>query len=373
MRKLPSTFVLSAILANLVIFSVLVWAVLAESYSADFYFQSLQEDGLLEWMTFWAFLLGCIAFMRSVTITWKADHRILWFEISLALFCFFVAMEEISWAQRLIGFSAPQYFLANNFQQEFNFHNTVSIVLRELTLLGVILGYGVILPLLNLVPGLKQRFARFGISVPSLLLLPSFAVIIITHLVYPMRFSGELVELMLGLCFLFVSIGFGNGGTPNALRIIVSALLVCFFGLASAAVSMAMVKAAPAALEATRVESRALARDFQNLARAGGGVRATRCGVHMRVFSYMQKHYLYDLQAGEFSELQKQGLSEVRASFFIDLWGGAFWINHNCTQDGLRQTAFVYSFGPNRRRDSNEWEILGDDIGAAFVEIGKKQ
>jgi hypothetical protein len=29
---------------------------------------------------------------------------------------------------------------------------------------------------------------------------------------------------------------------------------------------------------------------------------------------------------------------------------------------------FIYSFGPNRQRDSSEWEILGDDIGMRLAQ-----
>ena len=31
---------------------------------------------------------------------------------------------------------------------------------------------------------------------------------------------------------------------------------------------------------------------------------------------------------------------------------------------------FVYSFGPNRRRDWSRWEILGDDVGAVVYQVG---
>lgn len=35
--------------------------------------------------------------------------------------------EEISWGQRIIGFESPEYFRENNDQQEFTFHNLVTV------------------------------------------------------------------------------------------------------------------------------------------------------------------------------------------------------------------------------------------------------
>ena len=70
---------------------------------------------------------------------------------------------------------------------------------------------------------------------------------------------------------------------------------------------------------------------------------------------------------GVFARLKVQGLPEVRADFFIDPWNSPYWIRHKCKDK--RRRVFVYSFGPNRRRDSTAWEILGDDIGAMIDSV----
>ena len=64
----------------------------------------------------------------------------------------------------------------------------------------------------------------------------------------------------------------------------------------------------------------------------------------------------------------RQGLPEERARFFLDPWNYPYWVQ--CTRDGDRRFNYVYSFGPNRRRESTEWEVLGDDIGAVFLNRG---
>lgn|GEM_PF-6869366 len=51
-----------------------------------------------------------------------------------------------------------------------------------------------------------------------------------------------------------------------------------------------------------------------------------------------------------------------RAGIFLDPWNTAYWVRDNCADDGHPDTTYLYSFGPNRRRDSTPWEIRGDDL-----------
>lgn len=48
--------------------------------------------------------------------------RIVWY-LLLALIFFLCFGEEISWGQRIVGFSSPDYFAEHNLQGEFNIHN----------------------------------------------------------------------------------------------------------------------------------------------------------------------------------------------------------------------------------------------------------
>ena len=77
----------------------------------------MQEDRIVEWATVWLFLAAGVA-----GLYWSVGRRRM-FDGFVALFCLFVAGEEVSWGQRLIGYSAPEFFLRNNFQQELNLHN----------------------------------------------------------------------------------------------------------------------------------------------------------------------------------------------------------------------------------------------------------
>ena len=89
-----------------------------------------------------------------------------------------------------------------------------------------------------------------------------------------------------------------------------------------------------------------------------------RKNLHKRIYSYESRYgggYLFD---GEFSALVSRGLPKERADFFLDPWNSPYWIRLKWDSKQRPQfTVFVYSFGPNRRRDSTQSEIRGDDVG----------
>jgi hypothetical protein len=75
------------------------------------------EDNLVEWLS--AVLLAAAGVFFA--LTFKHSRNI--FFLLLALLMLFGAGEEISWGQRLIGFSTPATIKAANVQAEFTIHN----------------------------------------------------------------------------------------------------------------------------------------------------------------------------------------------------------------------------------------------------------
>ncbi len=74
------------------------------------------EDSLLEWGTFATALAASVLFLGIGL----AGNRLGYL---LALGFFWFAGEEISWASRYLGLAMPEFFAANNYQQELNLHN----------------------------------------------------------------------------------------------------------------------------------------------------------------------------------------------------------------------------------------------------------
>ncbi|MDX9835333.1 MAG: hypothetical protein RBT36_09010 [Desulfobulbus sp.] len=108
------------------------------------------EDRAIEWLTF-AFFLG--AALTGLGIVGKhsarMDRKVICILLGLSAFYLVCAGEEISWGQRVFGFSTPEAIIEHNQQQEFNVHNLKlpGIHPRDIFSLYVYL-YGIALPLL---------------------------------------------------------------------------------------------------------------------------------------------------------------------------------------------------------------------------------
>lgn len=83
-----------------------------------------REDNIVEYATF-ASLAGASVFAAMASrLAWRAGMRAVAIILGLlAAFTLFVALEEISYGQRIFGFETPEELEAMNRQQEFNIHN----------------------------------------------------------------------------------------------------------------------------------------------------------------------------------------------------------------------------------------------------------
>lgn len=360
------------LIANILVLGTVAYASALHSSYSDFYFFSIQEDEYLEWSSFWAFVLAAVAYFRRAASFRLATHRFPWFLYGVALFCLFVAMEEISWGQRLLGYRPPAYFLEHNYQQEFNLHNVVESDYRQFAVQLIIIGYGIVLPLATLSSYMKSWFERLGIVAPGITLVPAFTGTFLVYYVYPWSHSGEWVELMLGLSFLFSAVPTPRDNSDanpslndNRFRssTITAAAFVAVIGLGliSGTFSRAQRDARPENLQAAGIEAEAISHDFES------GLVITSCNLHKRIYTFVKEYGATNLFKGSYSQLQPLGLPEERAEFFLDPWNSPYWIRDRCDPQTNKRVTFIYSFGPNRRRDSTPTEIHGDDIGSYIL------
>lgn len=350
-------------LANVLIIGVAAYAAVLNAWYPEFAYFTVQEDEYLEWATFWLFALASVAFVLAAKRQYVDDQRIPWFLAGVGLFCVVVAMEEISWGQRLLGYRPPAYFLAENFQQELNFHNLIDTSIRKLALKIVIIGYGFVLPILATVRSpLRRLLTKLGVVPPTIWLIPSFALMGWIYEAYPWRFSGEWVEAMLGAGFLAVGL---HAGGPRRVWRRGALALALLIALTVGSVALGRVQRASDAdaLRTAQIELEALKRDFLS------DTVKTRCNRHKRLYTFMVEYGQEGLLEGDFAALQAQGLAEERAAFLLDPWNSPYWLRDRCIQDGERKrVVFVYSFGPNRKRESTVFEIGGDDVGAIIID-----
>lgn len=360
----------TAIIVNGMVFACIAAAGILFTYDSNLYYVVVQEDGLLEWATFWAFFIAAVLSVVAALRQHKTSGTLPWFLAGVGLFCLFVALEEISWGQRLLGYRPPDYFLDKNFQQEFNLHNVVATRWRKLALSAIIVGYGVLLPLLQLWPTAGRLITRLGVIAPPIGLLPTFMAAYVLYTWYPWSHSGEWVEFFLGSGFLFAALvaarhfqtglaGHVETGVPPGTAMVAIAAIAAMGVLAfiTAVVSDRQRQVHPGNIAAVEAELNALKDDFER------GRAEVDCSLHKRLYTFVLEYEQDGLFEGSYAALQSQGLPDSRAQFFIDPWNSPYWIRDRCDDDTDERVTFIYSFGPNRRRDSTRHEILDDDIG----------
>lgn len=361
------------VLANVCVLGLIAGFSTLSVLDPDVYYQHVQEDQPLEWATFWGFMVAAILFMRAAILQRQTGQvRLPWFFAGVAAFCVVVGMEEISWGQRVLGYTPPHYFLENNFQQELNFHNVMATSLRKQLLGAIFVVYGLLLPLLRRIPKGNAVLQKLQITSPPIGLAPIFLVLLGLLIAYPLSYMGEIIEACMALAFVFAAIAatddivdesvdppmaFGPIPLPTVVGTL-SLVFVLAFG--SAFWSRARLSADPVVAQVTATEIEAIKRDLRKMAKNGELV----CGKHERL-NFISKISKGDrLENGRFRSLTNKGLPEERAEFFIDPWSTAYWVRTTCNEK--RDKVFVYSFGPNRRRDSKKWKRRGDDIGVIF-------
>lgn len=82
------------------------------------------EDHAIEWVSALLLFAGCALFLAGAASGHRALARLdLLLCLALAGGYFIMAMEEISWMQRVIGYGTPEAVAERNWQGEFNLHN----------------------------------------------------------------------------------------------------------------------------------------------------------------------------------------------------------------------------------------------------------
>lgn len=188
----------------------------------------LVEDGIVEWMQFLAFtataaLLGFVFFeRRGQPGTGKFELLVL---AGLTALVALAALEEISWFQRVLGVTSPDFFVQNNRQAETNLHNLAvgsgslhkNVLLKLIVIAG--LTHNLILPFLaRKRPGLQRWVENMGVYLPPLgASIVYIALVALSHLLVDHPRKGELGEtfgamhyLATVFCAYFAGLNYGK-------------------------------------------------------------------------------------------------------------------------------------------------------------------
>jgi hypothetical protein len=121
------------------------------------------EDGWVEWAEAVAFLASAGGFAYLAVRRYRSRFAC----AGLALMCFLVTGEEISWGQRLFRYRTPGVLRRANQQREFNLHNLRGVHgSQRLASIVVIFGLSLLVPLVfRHVPALRDRLLRIDFPV----------------------------------------------------------------------------------------------------------------------------------------------------------------------------------------------------------------
>lgn len=194
------------------------YAIMAVNYPVA-YIWATYEDFIGEWSQTYFFLAAAIL---SVFVALRKTHY-RWFFVVLTFACSYVVLEEISWGQRIFGFSTPEFLTARNLQGEANLHNVFagpySTLLKDSLSIALalgLIGYGLVYPIAR---SLNWRIAlwldRLGVAPPPVILWPFFTVAGIFEL-KPLSFNeAEIAELLIGMALAVTALHYGFAALKN--------------------------------------------------------------------------------------------------------------------------------------------------------------
>ncbi len=165
------------------------------------YIVATYEDLVGEWAQVYFF---AATMLLALTHALLHERFRLFFSV-LALACFYVAGEEISWGQRIFEISTPDFFEQHNLQKETNLHNfftgpitTWIKTALEYAIAAGLVCYGLLYPLaLKLKVRIAQWLEKLGLPGPPLFLFPFFVLSAWLEL-GPFRFNeAEVAEILI--------------------------------------------------------------------------------------------------------------------------------------------------------------------------------
>lgn len=149
------------------------------------------EDGVVEYLQAFLYLGAAIAF---AIVAWRTRAKS--WETLLAVGMFFIAGEEISWGQRILGISTPASLEERNVQGEFNLHNIEGVhgSIRAVGLMVVIVMW-IVVPLAHRwMPAARRFLDRVRAPEVPLLAVP-LALVALAYMVVPRILTGVVFAL----------------------------------------------------------------------------------------------------------------------------------------------------------------------------------
>lgn len=356
---------------SILLLSLILPILVLISFSNYYFVAFFQEDFIGEWATAFFFIAAGVTFGK---LAWRAiggrrTTRILdaFVLFSWSAVSFFIAGEETSWGQRLLGYKPANFFLENNYQQEFNIHNifmysnfsgiTISVGTMTLILTVFVM---LVYPFFVYVLKDKKIFQGLDIYQIPIVVIPWYFFVYAVEKVYPWRYAGEFAEYVLGVTFFIIATVyyarfnkiksfnvFRQIGKPVTIIVLLSVLtpftVNFLFGLTADSKIVIINE------ELNNLKKHITSKNF-NI-----DSLLDKSRVHKRVYTAIKEKYIQP----------KPTLAISPDEYFTDPWGNAYWVHYKRSINLLT----IYSFGANRRRDSHKRDegiFEADDIYVSF-------
>jgi hypothetical protein len=191
----------------LVVTAVVIFAFMALFYASPEAFMSvLSKEGIIDGPATSVVLLFAIA---NFSFLFLKTRKRFFFAMGIASVFFF--LEENDWGQNLLKFKNPDFMIAFNHFNAFNFHNFDVVVFGSVTIGSMTIirtaaiAFFIVYPLVIDATGLRGR-TKYGHTVPSRDACAAAVLIVLFRIaggiLYNDKYVQEIVEFMFGLLLL---------------------------------------------------------------------------------------------------------------------------------------------------------------------------
>jgi hypothetical protein len=160
------------------------------------------DDGMFQWTIFGTLLFASIMCFYRAGILKPFRGMIFSSSQKILGWVFLVfACDEVSWFQRVIGFSTPEFFLTHNTREQFNLHHLVlanfhiNNIIFTLAVKIIATLYFLVFPFLyNRIEKLKTFFDKYGIPLPRYTQTAAYSVLALMVTLIPSEYNYVVFE-----------------------------------------------------------------------------------------------------------------------------------------------------------------------------------
>ncbi len=207
----------------------------------------LSEDQLFEYWTVALYLASALVCLLGPWVVGGASRVTRYWLVGWGILFLLVALEELSWGQRIFGVDTPEFLISRNQQDETNFHNLESEGVDRL-FASLVFAVAIALPSLALLSKrLNSLVRRYGIPLPQWELVVPF-LLAFAFFVPAWFASAPETEVLTGLAVLwlaFLLVAKWRGGETAFAGISIFHLLAGVVGLVAIQTVLAVFEGNP--------------------------------------------------------------------------------------------------------------------------------